>query len=205
MTNPIQPGPDATTTDLDAALERDRLIASELPRVRAAATAWRNGLAGLLTALIGFGLVKGRSDVTELDSSWAVVVGVGLLIALFAGAAGALLLMRAANGRPSIVPLDQVIDRLVADHNEALAAATSLRRGIASVLLCTGFLVAAVAVTWYAPAAADPVIQVTDDHGTHCGTALKLTAHGAGLDTESGPVAIDASNHPDVAAKAKCP
>ena len=74
MTNPIQPGPDATTTDFDAAIERDRLTTTELPRVRAAATAWRNGLAGLLTALIGFGLIKGRSDVTELNTTCATVV-----------------------------------------------------------------------------------------------------------------------------------
>jgi hypothetical protein len=62
MSFQLRPGPSATPADLRAAQERERLLRSELPRVRAAAAAWRNGLAGLLAALAGFGFIKGQSD-----------------------------------------------------------------------------------------------------------------------------------------------
>src|SRR5512142_960470 len=88
----------ATGHDLRAAQQQQRLLKTELPRVREAATAWRNGLGALLAALIGFGLVKGRSDVGQLAPGWAAAVGVVLLLALAAGAIGALLLLRAAHG-----------------------------------------------------------------------------------------------------------
>ena len=46
-----------------------RMLRDELTVVRAAATAWRNGLAGLLAAMLGFSLVKGRSDIGTLACS----------------------------------------------------------------------------------------------------------------------------------------
>ncbi|MEV6633608.1 hypothetical protein AB0M54_22945 [Actinoplanes sp. NPDC051470] len=63
----IAPGPGpATLDDLRRVQHRDRLLRTELPRGREAATAWRNGLGALLTALIGFSLIKGRADVGQL-------------------------------------------------------------------------------------------------------------------------------------------
>ncbi len=51
--------------------------------------AWRNGLAALLAGLIGFGLTKGRSDITQLGSLYAAIVGCLLVASLTAGAASA--------------------------------------------------------------------------------------------------------------------
>lgn len=70
----LTPGRPATAADLRAAQERDELLRTELPRVRQAATAWRNGLGALLAGLVGFGLIKGRSDVRELATGWAAAV-----------------------------------------------------------------------------------------------------------------------------------
>jgi hypothetical protein len=205
MTGAIRPGPPATAVDLSAARERQRLIATELPRVRSAAASWRNGLAGLLTALLGFGLIKGRSDVSELDTLWAAVVGCLLAAALTCGAVGALALMRAANGRPAVAHLDRLTTRSVAEHAEALAAAGSLRAGIGLTLACAALLVAAVGVTWYGPAGAGSLVEVTDDAGTHCGSLLQRTGGTLRLQTSAGPIEIDPSRPFTVRAVGACP
>ncbi|MFC4020214.1 hypothetical protein ACFOW4_20030 [Micromonospora sp. GCM10011542] len=149
----LQPGPPATVADLRRAQHLAGLLRGELQRIRAAALAWRNGLGGLLVALVGFSLIRGRSDVTTLAPGWGPLVGVLLLAALGAGVGGALTLLRAAHGPLSVTPVAAVAPAPLGDHQEALAAVRALRTGVGLVLLCTALLVAAVGVTWYAPAA----------------------------------------------------
>jgi hypothetical protein len=152
----INPGPDATVADLQRAERLGEMLAGERERVSAAALAWRNGLAGLLVALAGFSLIKGRSDISELTPVPGRIVGILLLLAVGTGAAGALSLLRAAHGRPSILDATRVQPGVIADHEEALAAAHALRRGIALTLVCAVLLVGAVGTTWYGPAHAKP-------------------------------------------------
>jgi hypothetical protein len=147
----LRPGPPPTVTDLHRAQQLSGLLRGELDRVRGAALAWRNGLGGLLVALLGFGLVRGRTDVTTLAPGWAAAVGLLLLAAVGVGAAGALALLRAAHGRLTVAPVATLAPSPLADHQEAVAAARALRTGVVLVLLCAGLLVAAVGVTWYAP------------------------------------------------------
>lgn len=187
----INPGPLATRDDFLAAKERERLLRTELPQVREVAMAWRNALAGLLTALIGFSLIKGRSDITLLSRSWAVGVGILLLAALICGAAGALLLIRAANGRPKMMRTKDVLVRSAADHLEAIAATRALHRGIVATLTCTTLLVAAVALTWYGPNAKPPALQVTTPgSGPICGTVLRVDQGNLWLKTNTGEVLV---------------
>jgi len=189
----LEAGPPATHTDLRAAQERERLLHSELPRVRAAATAWRNGLAGLLAALAGFSLIKGRSDVNQLALPWAAAVGVLLLAALIAAAIGALSLIRAANGRPSVVSVQELLPRGAADHIEALASASALRCGITLTLTSAALLVAAVATTWYGPARQQPTLEVTTPSGTACGYVVRLQPNRLSIKTSEGEVTFDIS------------
>ncbi|MER7891060.1 hypothetical protein ABTX15_14670 [Micromonospora sp. NPDC094482] len=153
----LRPGPPAVRADLRRAQELGGLLGGELARVRAAALAWRNGLGGLLVALVGFSLIRGRSDVGTLAAGWGALVGVLLLAAVATGAAGAVALLRAAHGPLSVTPVAELLPAPLGDHQEALAAARSLRAGVRLVLLCTALLVAAVGVTWYAPGQPDPV------------------------------------------------
>ncbi|QFZ20598.1 hypothetical protein [Saccharothrix syringae] len=188
------------------AQERHRLLRSELTRVRGAATAWRNALAGLLVALIGFGLVKGRSDIGQLDKAWAIAVGALLLVSLLVGVAGALSLVRAANGSPSVVPMKDVVSRLVDDHKEAQAAAKALRRGIGATLGCVFLLVAAVGLTWYGPPAKPPVLQVnTSSAGTVCGPVVRVDKGTLVLKTEAGEVVLALAEATSVQPVAACP
>ncbi|GAB3862456.1 hypothetical protein GCM10029963_68700 [Micromonospora andamanensis] len=147
----LRPGPPATLTDLRRAQELAALLRGELDRVRAAALAWRNGLGGLLVALVGFSLIRGRSDVSTLAPGWGALVGVLLLAAIMAGVAGALALLRAAHGPLSVTSVAELPPAPLGEHREALAAARALRFGVLLVLLCTALLIAAVGVTWYAP------------------------------------------------------
>ncbi|MEV7418585.1 hypothetical protein [Streptomyces sp. NPDC089919] len=153
-----RPGPVGTPADRVAARRGRLLLHDELPRVRAAAVAWRGGLGALLAGLLGFGLLKGRTDVGELAAPYGAVVGVLLLGALVCGVAGAVLLLRAAYGRPAAsavpdhVPGTVPVGAAVLGHVEALRAARALTWGVLATLACAGLLTAAVALTWYGPA-----------------------------------------------------
>ncbi|GHB91555.1 hypothetical protein GCM10010306_103400 [Streptomyces umbrinus] len=204
----LAPGPPATAADLLAAQERHRLLSTELTRVRNAATAWRNALAVLLTGLVGFGLIKGRSDVGLLARPWAVGVGVILLCSLLSGAVGALLLVRSAHGAPTVAPLSALQVRSAADHLEARTAARALRRGMAMALLCAGLLVTAVAVTWYGPTpvAKPPVVQVsTPTAGQVCGTVVRVDQGKLTLKTAAGEVVTDLTEASALQALDACP
>ncbi|GAB7110957.1 hypothetical protein JCM4814A_92750 [Streptomyces phaeofaciens JCM 4814] len=205
MSGSLRPGPlPATPADLLRARDRDHLLRTELTRVREAAVAWRNGLGALLAALIGFSLIKGRADIGQLSQGWAVGVGVALLAALIAGAVGALLLIRAAHGRPRIASADTVLPGRAADHMEALAAATMLRRGITLTLLCTAFLVAAVATTWYGPARHRPALRITTPAGTVCGSVVRVDRGTLVLRTADGEIATDLTTASAVQAVETC-
>ncbi len=186
----LQPGPRASVTDLRRAQDRYDMMQAELPRIRAASTAWRNGLAALLAAVVSFGLIKGRSDVSQLASPWAMIVGLLLLAALLAGAVGALYLLRAANGSPSVTSARELPPRAIADHLEALASAKALWRGIRLTLLCTLLLVAAVATTWYGPSSAGQIIDVGTPSGHVCGTVVRLSNGLLTLRTKGGETTI---------------
>ncbi len=188
----LSPGPTpATPDDLRAAQERDRLLRSELPRVREAATAWRNGLGALLAGLIGFGLVKGRSDIGQIAPGWAVAVGCLLLGALLLGAVGALLLVRAAHGSPLRGPVRSPQPARIADHVEALAAAKALRRGVVATLGCTALLVLAVGTTWYGPERAEASLRVETSAGQVCGSVVRLSKGLLVLKTTAGERTVD--------------
>jgi hypothetical protein len=201
----LGPGRPAAAADLRAAQERQRLLAAELPRVREAATAWRNGLGGLLAALVGFGLIKGQSDVSQLVPSWAAWTGILLLSALIAGAGGALLLIRAANGSPSPTRANQLLPRSAADHLEAVTAGNALRRGMVLTLSCAALLVAAVGATWYGPERAASVLQVTTSAGIFCGTPARISHGTLTLASAAGNVTISLANVSAIQPLPQCP
>ncbi|MET9388109.1 hypothetical protein ABZY09_45820 [Streptomyces sp. NPDC002928] len=170
-----------------------QMIRAELSVVRAAAVAWRNGLAGLLAGLLGFGLIKGRSDVSGISAPWRIVVGALLLAALVVAAYSALRLLRAAHGRPRRRPLASVGSRLAADRDEAAESLVALDRGVAGTLTCAVLLVAAVAVTWYGPPAGKPRLQVVIGGEIVCGSVVRASGDRLTLRTDTGERIIDLS------------
>lgn len=166
------------------------MLRAELPRVRAAAIAWRTGLAALLAGLLGFGLIQGRTDIGELARPWAVAVGLLLAVALLAGLSGALCLMRASHGTYRTTRTAGLPTRAAADHQEALTSARYLRWGVRCTLLCVLFLAGAVATNWYGPAKETARVVVVTPQETLCGTVLRLGDGQARLLTEDGEVTL---------------
>jgi hypothetical protein len=193
----ITPGPAASATDRIAARQIHRLVKHELPQVRAAALAWRNGIGVLLAGLIGFGLLKGRTDVGQLSAPYGALVGVILLSSLLAGTAAALLLLRAAHGYPGTVSLQSQgqdhdpSSRSASDHSEALHAGNALSWGLGLCLLCMALLVTAVGMTWYGPSKDKPGIEVNTPGGTRCGEVVRLAEGQLTLKIDSGEITVD--------------
>ncbi|MFI0718270.1 hypothetical protein [Streptomyces sp. NPDC021224] len=184
-------GRPATPGDLARALHRDRLLRSELDRVRSAAVAWRNGLGALLAGLIGFGLIRGRSDIGELTPTTGVWVGVLLLAALLVGATGGLMLLRAAHGHPHAVATARLPPAAVLDHQEAVTSARLLRAGTAATLTCAALLAAGVALTWYGPSRAESLQIEQSDGTTLCGQVIRAADGTLVLHTPSGDRTVD--------------
>ncbi|MCD9195280.1 hypothetical protein [Streptomyces albireticuli] len=210
MTWRARPGPAGTPADRIAARHGRLLLHQELPRVRESALAWRNGLGALLAGLIGFGLLKGRTDVGALAAPYGAVVGGLLLCALLCAVGGAVLLLRAAHGRPAAselpgpAPGTLPAGPVTADHTEALHAARALTRGVLATLGCAAVLTAAVALTWYGPAKDGPRIAVTTPTGSPCGEPLRTADGRLALRTDAGEVTVDLSTAVTLRAVASC-
>lgn len=210
MTWRARPGPAGTPADRLAARGGRRLLHEELPRVRESALAWRNGLGALLAGLIGFGLLKGRTDVGALAAPYGAAVGALLLAALLCGVGGTVLLLRAAHGRPAASALPDPAPgtlpagAVTAGHAEALSAARALTRGVSATLGCAALLTAAVALTWYGPGKDGPRIAVTTPAGSSCGEPLRTAGGRLVLRTEAGEVAVDLATVTTVRAVASC-
>ncbi|WP_327266098.1 hypothetical protein OG444_36200 [Streptomyces sp. NBC_01232] len=128
-----------------------------------------------MAGLVGFGLIKGRTDVGQLDKPWAVAVGCLLLTALLCGAWGAYLLNRAAHGPLKPSPLGPRATRATVEHVEVGEALRALRHGIALTLSCTLFLVGALGATWYGPSAKPPAVELTTPAtGRLCGIVTRV-------------------------------
>ncbi len=202
--NVLAAGGKATLAGRRTAEANVRLLGDELPRVRTAALAWLNGLAALLAGLIGFSLIKGRSDITQLARPWDVVVGVLLLVALISGARGALQLLWAAHGRPT--PIRRATSRgRASEHAEAVASAHALSSGIRLALGCAAFLVAAVGFTWYGPERGKPVLEIRTPAGTVCGEVVTINSGSLTLKTDAGESTVDLRAATGVRAIEKCP
>ena len=190
----LEAGSDAKPEDLRRAQSRERFLDTELDRVRNAATSWRNGLAGLLAAITGFGLIKGQSDISRLSSAWSATAGVLLLIALVVGLLGTIYVLRAAHGLPLASTATSLGGWEVSEHREALLAARSLRGGIVCTLACVIALVAAVGVTWYGPSrASQSFVQVITSSGAWCGQSPRLSGSQLSLQASSGSVRFPVS------------
>jgi hypothetical protein len=186
----VAPGAPARPSDADSARALRRLLRDELPRVRAAAAAWRNGLAGLLAVLAGFSLIRGRNDISQLARPWDGIVGALLILALAAGAAAAVWMLRAVNGPPKMTPVSRALPAAAADHVEARNAVRALRRGIAAALCCAGLLAAAVGTTWYGPARDEPRLELTTPDTVVCGAVVRVERGTIVVDTAAGEIAV---------------
>ncbi|MFE9725716.1 hypothetical protein ACFYQ5_19465 [Streptomyces sp. NPDC005794] len=204
------PGTPATPAHRRAARRAQELLANELPLAREAARAWSHGLAGLFVGLLGFGLVKGRTDVSKLAAPYGSAVGGALLLSLLCGTAGALLLLRAAHGAPRLLRLPLGVGTApalleVGDHLETLSVVRALRLGVLLTLACGAALVGAVGLTWYGPVKEAPRLVVRTGAESVCGESVRVTAGRLTLRTETGEVTVDLTDVVSLGAVGACP
>jgi hypothetical protein len=186
------------------------VLAGELSRAREAALAWRNGLAALFAGLLGFGLVKGRTDVGRLARPYDVLVGGALLLCLLCGTLGALLLLRAAHGAPAGVRLLTGVPAPatalhLGDHLETRRTVRALTRGLALTIACGALLVTAVALTWYGPGKDGPRVLVRTPSGVVCGEPVRTGGGRLLLRTDTGEIAVRLARAEALAAVEECP
>ena len=166
----------------------------EIAAVRARAQGWAKGAAGVTVGILGFGLIKGRTDVGVLATTPGIAVGILLLAALSLGGLAAYLFVRAAYGRPAAVRLTTLESLVEAQHLEAARSTRALRVGFAATATALSLLVAGVAVTWYGPAADGPrTVVYVEPNRSLCGHVEKVFEGELLLRTSAGvvPVKLD--------------
>ena len=161
---------------------------SQLDVARKQAEAWRTGLTALTALLTAILVLKGRDNVSALDSpfQWIVVALLGL--ALIALVTATMLVTRSIAGPPeeqillSGEDLEEWSGREVGKISAALRKAPWLA---AAGVACVAF---AVGLTWLAPAqeTTAPTVQVAAPTGQVCGELVGVSQHQLILHTEAG-------------------
>ncbi|GGX65375.1 hypothetical protein [Streptomyces hiroshimensis] len=159
----------------------------QLPELRRQAEGWRTGLTGLTALFAVLVVLKGRDNLADLPVA-ARDAATGMLAAAFVLlAAGALLAVRAASGRPgdTIVLGGQALRDWT--RREAVRVARSLVA--ASVCCVTGVLLVAgaVGVAWSATdAPPEHLVRVSTGAATACGELAESGARGTRIWTGAG-------------------
>lgn len=195
-----------TPADQVQATERLKGTEEALEQFRGTAGLWAKGLGAMLAALVGFSLIKGRSDIGELDLRWALTVGGVLLLSGVAGAVAAFNLMSAQGNpwpRANLSVRQQAVERN--RISELLRAHKSLRWGIVFAYTCMGLLLFAVGLTWYGPPNEGPRVVVHVGTQSWCGAPGRVAGNVLALDTGTGRVSIDLRRLTAIQAVARCP
>ncbi|GFM96721.1 hypothetical protein Sfulv_15320 [Streptomyces fulvorobeus] len=170
---------------------------AQLDIARRQAEGWRNFLTlatGLLTAVL---ILKGRDNVTELTTGYRVAVITLLMLAFASLLAAAFAAVSAAHGKPgdvleypdprSLIDWETRERRRIVGHIRFVCRATA--GGVIAV-------VAAVLLTWTAPAAEEkkpstPLVTVRTPAGPVCGELVAVNARGLTLRVAPAPVTGD--------------
>jgi hypothetical protein len=173
-----KPAKAPSKADLD---ERDRyakLTAGSVDTVRGSAQTWRTGLTAFITLVTTGVVIKGRDTTAGLTTGWrallTILIGGGLLLAVVG-------LWQALAAEAGTDPKKQTLQDIRAAHGTlttyevhlAASAARRLQWGRRAVAGAVLFLLAGIAATWWAPAAAPSPpahITVTHRHAITCGT-----------------------------------
>jgi hypothetical protein len=194
-----------TPAELNRARQERADQVKALEQLRTTADLWAKSLGAVLAALIGFSLIKGRSDVGQLASTWAAVVGIVLLLSVVAGAIAVFALLSAQGN-----PWPRLSVRFLAEDerdvlSELRMAAHMLMLGIGCAFACMGLLLGAVGATWYGPAREAAQLIVHRGTASWCGEPGPITDGKVTLKTAVGPVHIDLAQATSMSTVDRCP
>jgi hypothetical protein len=215
---PVARKPASAPSKADLA-ERDwyaKLAADSMDTVRASAKIWRTGLAAFITLVTTGIVIKGPDTTAGLATSWRVpvtiLVGGGLLLAVVG-------LWQALAAEAGTDPKKQTLQDIRVGYGTLAAyqvhladvAARRLQWGQRVVAAAVVFLLAGIAVTWWAPSMGTPsqpgYIRVLHGQVVTCGT---LQSGGAGelrviTHNGSNPVVIPFSSITNISVETSCP
>lgn len=158
----------ATPAELSATKAAVAARENGLATVRASAAKWQAGLGalvGVVTGSVGLGV---RDTLRAMDEAWAIGLAVLLTAAFIAAFVATLLALRASGGLPRLVKT--VTGREDDDHMTAKSAARFLKAAIWVTSGAVLALLGALWMSWFAPAAAEPVAVVEALSRKACGT-----------------------------------
>lgn len=204
---PITVTPGDVPDDVDKARAEllQRWRAGELAGIRAAGEKWQAGLAALLGLVTTILVIKGRESTEQLATGFRVAVGLCLLMALLTAIVASLCALRAAHGLPRARAIADDATVLSWDRREAARASRALLIAIVGAVTTLLLLAGAVGLTWFAPAAARPVVKVTQTDGTTgCGELVSADAKTILLKGRDGQIRIDPSRLASMSVQSAC-
>jgi hypothetical protein len=182
MSLPVSGG-QASPSDLAAAQQALADRTEELALVRAAAGKWQGGLAGLLAIVTGVSAFTLGDTIRALQPPFGLLIAVGVTAAFAIAVAATMAALRASGGLPRLRSTPAV----GAAHQDAVTAATDLRRAIRLSMIALLIFGVVAAISWFAPRTADsPALAVIEADGrTLCGELDAKTIPGTLLITTS--------------------
>ncbi|MFP8885690.1 hypothetical protein [Streptomyces mangrovi] len=177
---PRLPAEPPSAADLAERARFQELVRASLPGVRAAAEAWRNGLAAFVTLLSTAIVLKGRTTTAELPFGWRVAVTALIGSGLALSVAG---LWHALAAQAGTRPLAVTLADIHRDHGSvdgfevatAIRVARRLTLARRTVALALLFLFLGTVLTWWAPGARPASVRVKYNTETVCGDLLSAT------------------------------
>ncbi len=200
---------DATLPDKRWQEQADLLATQGLPQIRGTATAWTATI-GALTSLFGLSLIiKGRSDLSGLDTGTGIAVGVLSLFAIGVAVVAIYLGALAAQGTPAVL-WDSGPKLRDWSLSEASLASSRLRASRILIVVGLLFLLASIGVDWYGPGKPPPasyVLAVSHKSGIVCGQVNSSdgTVAITPADKSQSVVRIKASDLISATVVQKCP
>jgi hypothetical protein len=180
MSLPLSGG-QASPSDLAAVQQALAERTEELALVRAAAGKWQGGLAGLLAIVTGVSAFTLGDTIQALQQPFGLLIAVGVTAAFGVAVAATMAALRASGGLPGLRGTTAV----GAAHQDAVTAATDLRRAIRLSLIALLIFGVVAATSWFAPRTAEsPALAIIEADGrTLCGELDAKTVPGTLLIT----------------------
>jgi hypothetical protein len=181
---------------MDAPTEEDEAVASalvstELERARKSADSWKTALAGLVTLVATFAILKGEDSIAKLAEPWPIVGALVAAGALGAAVAAALFAARGAYGDPGeeIEVFRRGAATRVLDWqaSEARRATSDIGTARGWTLVAVTALAVTIGITWFAPQRPPAFVRVVPASGDPvCGKLKSLGQNGIVITDDDG-------------------
>ena len=198
-------GEDPTQADIDEARRLSEFATDTLPRIRAAAEKWRNGLgvSAILAGALGY-FVSRADSISSMSDGTRIWLGVAFSLLVAGTVISLVCSLRASIGWPS---------RLIPTRTDSLRAweAKEVKRSTYLMTVsvwsaAVGIVAAGVSLSIIVFATSSPAIQVTMDDGrVICGSTVEDSGPFVVLTTSHVGISLSREKVASITAVASCP